>query len=254
MDANASLSIRVDAAVKSAARAIDIVEQVARASAPPTAQMLSEALDIPASSLSYLLATLVARGWLTLGDRRSYAIGPGLASLVARGQRSPAERAQPVVRDVRMQLDETCGYYEARGTELLALVSELGRQALNFAMQVGERGPLHAFAAGKALLAFGPAAAREAYLARGGLERFTPLTLAEPEALRIDLERTRARGYAYGEGEHTPGLISVAVAVGEERLGAISVAIPAVRFDHGRQERVLALLRTAQDRLGAGPA
>ena len=238
--------------VKSAARAIDIVEHVAGAAVPPTAQMLSDALDIPASSLSYLLATLVARGWLIPGERRTYAIGPGLTGLVAGDGISPAERAGPVVRELRRQLDETCGYYEARGTELVALVSELGHQALNFAMRVGERGPLHAFAAGKALLAFGPEEAREAYLGRERLERYTPATLAEAHALDADLALTRRRGYALSVGEHTPGLVSIAVPVGAGRPGALSVAVPAVRYDAGLEARILTLLGHAQARLGAG--
>ena len=241
------------ASVKSAARAIDIVEHVAGAPTSPTAQMLSDALDIPASSLSYLLATLVARGWLQLGERRTYAIGPALTGLVASGPTTPVERAGPVVRELRRQLNETCGYYEARGTELVALLSELGHQALNYAMQVGERGPLHAFAAGKALLAFGPEEAREAYLARGQLERYTAATLANAEELSADLRLTSGRGYALSVGEHTPGLVSIAVPVGDERLGALSVAVPAVRWDAGLQARILSLLNTAQARLGAGP-
>jgi len=255
MDANGSALARPAlppasaASVKSAARAIDIVEHVAAAPAPPTAQMLSDALDIPASSLSYLLGTLVTRGWLQ-AERRTYLIGPALAGLTARAPASPAERAAPVVRTLRTRLNETCGYYEARGPELVALVSEVGQQALRFAFAEGERGPLHAFAAGKALLAFGPADAREAYLAQP-LARFTARTLADPDDLRADLAHTAQRGWALADGEHTPGLVSLAVPVPGVPLGALSVAVPAARWDDALQGRVLALLREAQATLTA---
>jgi len=233
--------------VKSAARAIDLIEHVAHAAEPPTAQRLSEALAIPASSLSYLLSTLVARGWLEV-DGRSYRLGPALPALIGSRARPATERAAPIVRWLRMQLDESCGYFEARDGELVALISDMGRQALNYSMRVGQRGPLHAFAAGKALLAFAPEAERENYLAARELTRFTDYTLVSRTALRKDLAAIAKRGYALAEHEHTLGLISLAVPVGDPVTGAISIAVPSVRFDETLKTRALELLRVAQER------
>ena len=50
--------------VKSATRTLDIIEYVAAHSRPLVAQEIAVALGIPVSSLSYLLATLVERGYL----------------------------------------------------------------------------------------------------------------------------------------------------------------------------------------------
>jgi len=238
--------------VKSADRTIDLIEHVAHATEPPTAQRLSEALGIPASSLSYLLSTLVARGWLD-ADGRAYRLGPALPALLGSRARPATERAAPIVRWIRMQLDETCGYFEAQDGDLVALISDMGRQALNYSMRVGQRGPLHAFAAGKALLAFGPEDAREAYLTTRELTRFTDYTLVSRAALRKDLATTARRGYALAEHEHTLGLISIAVPVGEtgHPTGAISIAVPSVRFDEALLARALELLRVAQERFAA---
>jgi IclR family acetate operon transcriptional repressor len=243
--------------VKSASRTIDLIEHVAHAREALTAQQLSDALGIPGSSLSYLLSTLVARGWLVAGEKRTYRIGPGLSGLLAADERPPEERAAPIVRWLRMQLNETCGYFEARGDELVALVSDMSNQALNYSMAVGARGPLHAFAAGKVLLAYRSRDAQEAYLAERELREFTDYTLTSKAKLRKDLALIRQRGFALAEHEHTLGLISVAVPVGIENgtpTGAISIAVPSVRFDAPFRERALALLKVAQRRFLSGMA
>jgi IclR family acetate operon transcriptional repressor len=243
--------------VKSASRTIDLIEHVAHARQPLTAQQLSDALGIPGSSLSYLLSTLVARGWLVMGERRTYRIGPGLSGLLAADERPPVERAAPIVRWLRMQLNETCGYFEAHGDELLAQVSDMSNQALNYSMAVGARGPLHAFAAGKVLLAYRSKEDQETYLAQRELRPFTDYTLTSRSRLRKDLALIRQRGYALSEHEHTLGLISIAVPVGNEEgrpTGAISVAVPSVRFDEAFKERALGLLKVAQRRFLSGMA
>ena len=245
--------------VKSASRTIDLIEHVAHARQPLTAQQLSDALGIPGSSLSYLLSTLVARGWLVVGEKRTYRIGPGLSSLLAADERPPVERAAPIVRWLRMQLNETCGYFEAGGDELVALVSDVSNQALNYSMPVGARGPLHAYAAGKVLLAWRSKEAQDAYLAQRELKPFTDYTLVSKAKLRRDLTLIRQRGYALSEHEHTLGLISLAMPVGNQNglpTGAISVAVPSVRFDDAFRDRALALLKIAQRRFlsGAGEA
>lgn len=240
-----------DISVKSASRAVDIVEHIARAKAPQTAQQLGVALDIPASSLSYLLSTLVARGWLATRAKRAYVIGATLNSLLTSDKRPAAERAAPIVRHIRMQLNESCGYFERQGQELVALVSEAGQQALGYTMRIGQRGPLHAFAAGKAILADLPRAEQEAYLSQRELRRFTPHTLSSRTALRRDLALTRSRGYALSVDEHTLGLTSIAVPVELDsgRPGAISIAMPSVRCDEATFARALDLLRQGRRRL-----
>jgi DNA-binding IclR family transcriptional regulator len=66
---------------------------------------------------------------------------------------------------------------------------------------------------GKALLAHLPPAGLEAYLATTRLEPVTERTITSAEALRAELERVREQGHALSEGEHRPGVRSVAAPV-----------------------------------------
>ena len=78
--------------VKSATRTLDIIEYVVAHDRPLVAQEIAVALGIPVSSLSYLLGTLVDRGYLAREGRR-YSAGPGLQRLQASpGGFSLAER------------------------------------------------------------------------------------------------------------------------------------------------------------------
>ena len=66
-------------------------------------------------------------------------------------------------------------------------------------LDVGSLLPAHATALGKVLLASHPHVAEE--LIDAGLSSYTEMTIAEPEALRRELERVRERGWASDAGE-----------------------------------------------------
>ncbi|MFN7633490.1 MAG: helix-turn-helix domain-containing protein, partial [Acetobacteraceae bacterium] len=66
--------------VKSATRAIDVLELLADGPQAPTHGDLARALGMPKSSLSELLATLESRGYVTCEADR-YRLGPALLAL-----------------------------------------------------------------------------------------------------------------------------------------------------------------------------
>ena len=80
------------------------------------------------------------------------------------------------------------------------------------ASRVGGRMPLHATAAGKALLAFQSPAFVEALLQRP-LARYTPHTVTDRPTLRRSLDRIRRDGYATTRQEYREGASGVAVPV-----------------------------------------
>ena len=230
--------------VKSAMRTLDIVEYVVARDAPVVAQEIAGALAIPVSSLSYLLNTLVDRGYLAREGRR-YTPGPGLARLQTRAHGfSLEERAAPLVRALRVQLNETASFFVRRDWEVEALVTETSDHALRYAVQMGTRTPMHGFAAGKAILAALPDTEIEAYLRTTERAAFTPSTITATDDLRREIAMIRRTGIARTREEHTPGIqgIARAVVIEGETLGAFSVAIPTVRFDAGVERRAAELL------------
>ena len=128
----------VSSQVKSATRTLDIIEYVVAHDRPLVAQEIAIALGIPVSSLSYLLGTLVERGYLARDGRR-YSAGPGLQRLQARsGGFSLAERAAPLVRTLRVQLNETTSFFIRSAWDVEAIVTETSEQALRYAVPTGD--------------------------------------------------------------------------------------------------------------------
>ncbi len=242
------------ATVKSAMRTLDILEFLVRQRRPLAAHEVATALSIPVSSLAYLLSTLCERGYLERVGR-AYRPGPALARLhPLSAEPTLAERVGPLVRTLRIQLNETAGFFVRRGFEIEALASEIGLHALRYTLEIGQRAPLHSFAAGKALLATMPPAELDDYLAAAPRTEFTSHTLAEAEALRAEIAAIRASGIARTQEEHAPGIIGIGrAAIGADgvAIGAFSVAIPVARFDEDVEERAIKLLSRSAELLAA---
>ena len=240
--------------VKSATRTLDIIEYVVAHNRPLVAQEIAVALGIPVSSLSSLLGTLVDRGYLAREGRR-YSAGPGLQRLQASpGGFSLAERAAPLVRTLRVQLNETTSFFVRSEWDVEAIVTETSEQALRYAVPTGARLPMHALASGKALLAALPDDELDRYFAETERVRFTPATVTAEKALRRELAEIRTTGFAVTDEEFSLGIrgIGRVVTIGGEPVGALSVAVPKERFDEAVQHRVMDRLERTAGRLEPG--
>ncbi|MBO0749868.1 MAG: IclR family transcriptional regulator [Porphyrobacter sp.] len=248
MATNSAQPIPNQAQVKSATRTLDIIEYVVAHPRPLVAQEIATALGIPVSSLSYLLATLVDRDYLVREGRR-YSPGPGLQKLQMHAEAySLADRAAPLVRTLRVQLNETTSFWVREGWEVEALVTESSEQALRYAVPTGNRMPMHPLASGKALLAKLSDAELDRYFAETERQRFTPSTVTAEKALRKEIAEIRRTGFSWADEEFSLGIVGIgrAVTMGGETVGALSVAIPKVRCDDAARARIMDLLeRTA---------
>ena len=240
--------------VKSATRTLDIIEYVVAHDRPLVAQEIATALGIPVSSLSYLLSTLVERTYLVREGRR-YLAGPGLARLqTTRGSMSIAERVTPLVRSLRMQLNETTSFFVRRGWEMEALVTESSEQALRYSVPTGQRLPMHALAAGKILLATLSDEELDLYFAETTRNPFTPHTVTEERDLRRQIAQARESGFARTDEEYSRGIGGIArvVRIEGDVVGSLSVAIPKARYEPEMEGLVCSLLTKATAMLEAG--
>jgi IclR family acetate operon transcriptional repressor len=114
---------------------------------------------------------------------------------------------------------------------------------------VGNRTPLHATGAGKALLANLPATRRDALLERLDLRGYTARTIVDRATLRRTLDEVREKGYAVDDEEYDEGVrcVAVAVLVRENPTGgpvaALSISAPASRLTRQRCAELAPVLR-----------
>jgi IclR family acetate operon transcriptional repressor len=240
--------------VKSAMRTLDLIELVIAHKTGVVASEISAALSIPESSLSYLLGTLVERGYLAR-QGRLYFPGAGLDRLrQPQDEQSLADKAAPIVKALRNQLNETASLFMLTGWEAEAVVTETSRQSLRYSLDVGTRNPLHCIAAGKALLASMPGDQLNRYFDEAERERFTENTLCERKELERELAKTKKQGYARTCDEYTVGISAVGMVVPAAGEGtySISVAVPTPRFDKDVERKIIDLLAKSADTLGRG--
>jgi DNA-binding IclR family transcriptional regulator len=243
-----------DAAVKSANRALDILEYVADATEPPTFSRMLSDLGFPRSSLFHLLNNLLARGYLeqpTSGGR--YRLGQRVGHLATRLQGpSLAATVLPHLRSLSDALNETSGFNIWTGDSVEAIATAMGRQALAFTMKVGERAPLYAVSSGKIVLARMNRTDFDAYLDRIEMQPITARTLQSKSALRRDITAVRKDGFAYSHEEFTPGITGIATAVIKDGhfLGTVNLAVPTARFTESQDAVFRRELRSAAAALG----
>jgi DNA-binding IclR family transcriptional regulator len=243
--------------VKSARRALMILELLTRNESAMTFAEIGEALGYPKSSLYGLLRTLAETGWAHF-DRASRRYSLGIRTLEAGNVYTRAlglvDRARPLMERIRDEIDETVQMAVLDGRHNVYVAKVDGRQALTLASEVGRRLPAHATGLGKMLLAGLSPKELDERLGTDVLERFTAHTVTDRAELRRLLAETRRIGYASDEEEYTLGVRCVAVPVLDytgRTVAAMSVSAPTIRFDEERRAHALTLLSDAARKLSA---
>lgn len=234
--------------VQSVDRALDLLEALAGADGEVSITALAARTSLHVSTAHRLLATLLRRGYVRQNpDTSRYYAGPKLATL-AEGRSRFGElrlRARGILGTLAESTRETANLSVLDDTAAVYLETVPGPQVVRLFTTVGNRVPLHATGAGKALLAWLPAPRREAILERIELRAHTPRTISDPAVLRRALDEIRERGYAVDDEEFDEGVRCVAVPVGPlgAPLAAISVSGPANRLGRPRLTELAPTLR-----------
>lgn len=204
-----------------------------------------------------LLQTLVARRFVAMEpDTKRYRLGLHLFRLYSAlyGSDDLLLAAGPVLDWARDASGETVNLLIKDGPDgALSIDKRDSPQPLSNGTTRGAWHPLHAGASPKLLLALRDDAAIDAYLAaHHPLPAFTPWTLTDVGALRDELRRIRAQGYATSNQEARPGACAIAAPIYDREggvLGSVSITAPVSRFAPADQERLLTVAIEAARRL-----
>lgn len=242
--------------VRAFARGLAVIETMGRGAPRQSIAHISTAVGLPRSVVRRFLATL-NRLEFAATDGKVYWLTPkvlrlGLAYLYAQ----PFWReAQLALEDLRAEVEESCSMAVLDGAELVYVVRVPSRRILSMNLAVGSRLPAHVVSLGRALLAGLDDEALEAYLSGGPIQRLTRGTETVPERLRRAIQRVRATGYAWVDGELDEAICGIAVPV-RDRAGRVVAALN-VSLQRGRWiekkavARFLAPLRQASARIRA---
>ncbi|MBA2521494.1 MAG: IclR family transcriptional regulator [Chloroflexia bacterium] len=237
-------------------RTLDVLDLLTEAETPLGATEIARRIGTTKSAVFRILANLDRRGYVSKEAATSrYTLGVRLVVVGQRALRSLdlRHRARPVLEELHARFGETVNLAVLNQGTVVYIDMVESAHSLRTAAAVGALDPVHSTALGKAMLAFLPAAERNAQLTLPLVAR-TPRTLTAVLALHQELDRVRAAGIAEDNGENELGARCFGVPV-FDHLGrpraAISLSGPESRLDDGRAAEIKTALITAAGRLTA---
>ncbi|MDT0414907.1 IclR family transcriptional regulator [Streptomyces sp. DSM 41982] len=240
--------------VKSARRALDLMETFAAHDTWLTLAELHTLTGFPRSSLHGLLRTLLDVGWLEQ-DAGAARYRLGIRALVCGTAYLDRDAAMPFATEALEQIRERTGftahYARRSGDQVVYLETREAKRSTHLISRVGRSLPVHATALGKALLAELTPAEVDALLPTT-LTALTAHTVVSREGLRAACERARELGYATEREEGTPGIRCVAAVVPYRipASDAISCSLPVDQIDDAGVREIGELLVEVTARLG----
>jgi DNA-binding IclR family transcriptional regulator len=243
--------------VPAATRTLRVLRFLAGQPDPVPLDRIMRACALPRSTTYHLLNAMIEEGFVVhLPDEHRYGLGPAAFEIG-----SGYARQEPLQRITRRPLADLVDRTQQsahlailHGREVLYVVEERAPGRPPLVTDVGVRLPAHLTASGRAILALLPQNQVRAlysspadFVDRHGLG---PRTLS---ALRRVLSDTRRRGYAVEDGEVTPGLASVAVAVldhNQHPVAAVAVTYPDDSDASGLRNAVSATAAALSRRIG----
>jgi DNA-binding IclR family transcriptional regulator len=213
--------------VKSVQKSFNIIETLdERGSA--TVSELSEALDMPISTVHVYLQTLTDTGYI-IRQGREYTLGLRFLETGSRvrNRLNVLQAARQEMVDLCWQTGERVGLGVAEGGKRVQLWQIEGEDAINDNNFIGEFTHMHWTSLGKVLLASFNNAQIEDIIERHGLPRATKRTIVEADELFKEIDQIRNQGYAIEDEEHKLGMrsVSVPLPVSEENtIGALGIA------------------------------
>lgn len=217
--------------IQSVSRALSILELFSDKRPSLSVSEVAELTGLNRATCYRFCQTLRQLGYLEeLGDRR---FRPGLKAVSlahsALSSRELPELAQPYLRRLREEINETVNMGLLDDTEVVYVARVLSDHLISLRLYVGSRLPAYASSLGRAILAFLPPDQAAAIIDRSDLKPLTGHTIVNRKRLLAELSLIRERGYALNDQEVANGLRGVAAPVLTEDghpLAAINISIP----------------------------
>ncbi|MEV8225351.1 IclR family transcriptional regulator [Streptomyces sp. NPDC079167] len=211
----------------SVAKTLRVLDALAQPEAPHRLGEIAERSGVPKASAHRILGTLISEGYAIPDGEGRYDIGVRLQAMAARVLSEDTVGIGAVLRTLQQRLGQTVHLAVLNGDHATYTHKVDPGRAYRIATEVGMRLPLHATAAGLALLSCLPEQEAAALMDGMALTALTARTVTSRRALEKKLVTARADGYATDYEEHEQAICSLAVPVLDSEgypVGAVSVS------------------------------
>jgi DNA-binding IclR family transcriptional regulator len=238
-------------AVKTLARAFQVLDLCLLGGPSISLAEVTRSLGWNKATAFRLCKALEQPGLLQRDSNGRFSLGPmalelGTAYLAANQTRS---RAVHVAEGLSRRTGGTALVCSLVRGEVLVVLTVEGDTPLKAAARLGERMPVHATAAGKAIAASLPAAELDELIGDGKLPTFTPRTLSSPRRFRAELAKVRKDGFSLALDEYHDGVFSAAVALDRRLFGrpsALVAVLPSMLAPVDDPSKLVAELKSAR--------
>jgi IclR family pca regulon transcriptional regulator len=171
------------------------------------------------------LLTLARLGYVRT-DGRFFSLTPRVLELgyAYLSSLSLPEVAEPHLEALVAEVNESSSVSVLDGEDVVYVARVPVSRIMTVAISVGTRFPAYATSMGRVLLAGLPDAELDAYLSKVDIARLTAKTVGSPSALRSELAKVRAQGFALVDQELEEGLRSIAAPI-RDRAGRVVAAV-----------------------------
>lgn len=239
--------------VQSIARAIQLIDLLAKEGQELSLTEIAKAMGWPKSTVHGLLSTLRDYNYVEQSPINGrYRLGIRLFELGNSVARSWDIRAValPVMQRLNRKLGEMVHLATEDRGEVLYIEKLDSHQAFRIVSETGVRLPMHCSGLGKVLLAYKARNEVKWILTRQGMRRMTRNTITDPQVLEKELAVIRQQGYGVDDREIMDSLRCVAAPIfGEEGRAkyAISVSGMADSMCGQHLEEVTAMVKEAAE-------
>lgn len=219
--------------VKTAQTVFEVVEFI-KNNDGATITVIAEELEYAKSTVHRHLTTLLDLGYV-VKTADGFEVGLQFLDLGqhAKTRHLGYELAHDKVVELADQTSERAQFLVEEHGEAVYIHRSFGERAVRTDPGIGSRIPLHATAAGKAMLARMDDSRRDEIIAEAEFDPITDATITNRENLFDELETIAERGYSFNKQENLDGLHAVGVAVcgsDGDVIGALSISGPSHRL------------------------
>lgn len=239
-------------------RGLAVIQAFDQGGSSMSVSEINEKTGIPRASVTRCLYTLQEMGFVSQSRDKRFCLTPKILMLGFDAFAAvPLPRAaQSVLNHLAELTGESCVLLVPDRGEMLCLAQANGRFLHQSHTTTGTRVPMTCTASGRVILSELDPAARDALL-DAPLQRRTPHTVVNRQALRKLLQTIRMQGYAWCNQEFELGLCTLSVPIrdgGGETHAALCLHVPTCRMAGEQQaQRYLAPLREAASELSLLP-
>ncbi len=221
--------------IQSVSHALDVLEEFRGEIDELGVTELSKKLKLHKNNVFRILATLQSRNYIEQNKaNENYRLGIKCLELGQTfiQQRGMLKQAKPILHELAEKSGETAYVSILRANDVVYLDSVEASTTVRVVSRLGLHMPIHATAAGKAIIAYESEDEIRKRFNRD-MARFTPNTLTSIEDLLKNLKAARERGYAADLEEFEEGLRCIAAPIRDytrKVIGALSISGPAHRL------------------------